>query len=160
MSDLHEPGPGTLIGGQYLVDPNRQLPDAGGGVVAFAASSARAGSSPLMALRVDRYAPARPRPLYNLTTKVDGLLNPLAHGLGPPIDGQPAWYVICQAPSGPPVSSALRPWTETALLEFVMRPIAAVLEQLRSRGITHRAIRPNNIFQGEPNRPVTLGAAW
>ncbi|HEX3990400.1 MAG TPA: hypothetical protein VHX39_04425 [Acetobacteraceae bacterium] len=160
MSDLHEPGPGTLIGGQYLVDPTKQIPDAGGGVAAFAVSSARAGSSPLMALRVDRHAPARPRPVYNLTTKVDGLLNPLAHGLGPPIDGQPAWYVICQAPSGPPVSSALRPWTETALIEFVMRPIAAVLEQLQSRGITHRAIRPSNIFQGEPNRPVTLGAAW
>ncbi len=41
-----------------------------------------------------------------------------------------------------------------------MRPIAAVLEQLQARGVTHRGIRPNNVFQAQPNRPVTLGAAW
>ena len=160
MSDFREPDSGTLIGGQYLVDVTRRLPDAGGGVAAFAVSSSRASSSPLMALRVDRHAPARPRPLYNLATGVDGLLNPLAYGIGPPIDSQPAWYVICQAPSGQPISSVLQPWPENTLIDFVMRPIAAVLEQLQTRGITHRGIRPNNVFHGQPNRPVTLGAAW
>ena len=160
MSDLREPDPATLINGQYLVDVTRQLPDAGGGVTAFAAISLRASSPPLMALRVDRHAPARPRPLYNLTAAVDGLLTPVAYGIGPPIDGQPAWYVICRAPAGPPVSQGLRPWPETALIDFVMRPIAAVLEQLQTRGITYRGIRPNNVFQAQPNRPVTLGAAW
>jgi len=160
MADLREPDADTLIGGQYRVDVTRQLPDAGGGITAFAVSSFRATSSPLMALRVERHAPARPRPLYNLATGVDGLLNPIAYGIGPPIDGQPAWYVICQAPSGPPVSHGLRPWPESALIDFVLRPIAAVLEQLQTRGITHRGIRPNNVFQPQPNRPVTLGAAW
>jgi eukaryotic-like serine/threonine-protein kinase len=159
MSELREQA-GDLVGGQYLVDLTKRLPDAGGGVAAFAARSLRTESSTLMALRVDRHAPARPRPLHNLVAQVDGLLTPLAHGLGPPIDGLPAWYVICQAPTGPPVSSGLRPWSETTLIEYVMRPIAAVLEQLQSRGITHRAIRPNNVFQSQPNRPVTLGAAW
>jgi eukaryotic-like serine/threonine-protein kinase len=160
MADLPEQNSGTLIGGQYLVDVTRRLPDAGGGVMAFAASSLRTSAFPLMALRVDRHAPARPRTLHNLVTRVEGLLTPLAHGIGPPIDGQAAWFVICQAPAGSPVSSGLRPWPETTLIEFVMRPIAAVLEQLQARGITHRGIRPNNVFQIQPNRPVTLGAAW
>ncbi len=159
MSDTREAASGTLVAGQYLVDITKPLADAGGGVAAFAASSSRAGA-PLMALRVDRHAPARPRPLHNLVNGVEGLLIPLAQGIGPPIDGQPAWYVICQAPSGPPVSIGLRPWTESTLIDLVMRPIAAVLEQLQTRGITHRGIRPNNVFRGPPNRPVILGAAW
>jgi eukaryotic-like serine/threonine-protein kinase len=159
MSDLRDTDSSTLIGGQYQVDVTRQLPDAGGGIRAFPVSSSRTTSSPLMALRAERHAPARPRPLYNLPA-VDGLLTPVAHGLGPPIDDQPAWFVICQAPSGPPVSHDLRPWPEMALIDLVMRPIAAVLEQLQTRGITHRGIRPNNVFQAQPNRPVTLGAAW
>ena len=160
MADLHEPDSGSLIGGQYQVDITRQLPDAGGGIAAFAVNSFRGTSSPLMALRVERHAPARPRPLYNLTTGMEGLLTPLAYGIGPPIDGQAAWYVICQAPAGPPVSHGLRPWPENALIDHVLRPIATVLEQLHTRGITHRGIRPNNVFQAQPHRPVTLGAAW
>jgi hypothetical protein len=98
--------------------------------------------------------------MHALAAGVEGLLTPVAHGLGPSIDGHPAWFVICRAPSGPPVSSGLRPWPEAMLIEFVMRPIAAVLEQLLSRGITHRAIRPNNVFHSPPHGPVILGAAW
>lgn len=160
MSDRNGPDPAFLVAGHYSVDVTRGLPDAGGGIPAYAASGRRGGDLPLMALRVDRRAPARPRPLHGLVAGIEGLLTPLAHGNGPPIDGQPGWYVICQAPPGPPVSSAPRPWTEPHIIEFVLRPIAAVLEQLHSLGMTHRAIRPNNVFQGQPNRPVTLGAAW
>ncbi len=121
----------------------------------------RNGPSPLMALRVERHAPARPRPLYNLATGVDGLLTPLAYGIGPPIDGQPAWYVICQAPSGPPVSHGLRPWPEARTDRF------RVAADRRSAGATadHAAspivgFVPTTSFNGQPNRPVTLGAAW
>jgi len=160
MSDRHEPGPAVLVGGEYMVDLTRPLPDAGGGVAAFVATGRRASTDSLMALAVDRRVPARPRALYPGIVGIEGLLTPLAHGGGPPIDGRPAWFVICRAPSGPPVSSALRPWPEATLIEFVMRPIAAILEQLQERGVTHRAIRPNNVFQGRPHGPVTLGAAW
>ena len=113
-----------------------------------------------MALRVDRHVPARPRPLHMFAAGIEGLLTPLAHGIGPPIDGQPAWYVICEAPPGPVVSASPRPWPEPVLIEHVLRPIAIVLDQLQTRGLTHRAIRPNNVFHGPPNGPVTLGAAW
>lgn len=138
----------------------KRLPDAGGGVPAFAASGRRANTPPMMALRVQRDAPARPRTLQSVAARIDGLLTPVAHGIGPPIDGQPGWYVICEAPSGPPLSSGLRPWPESSLIDLVLRPIALMLEQLQIRGTTHRGIRPNNIFHGLPNRPVTLGAAW
>jgi hypothetical protein len=142
MSDHPGSDPRALAGGQYLIDVARRLPDLGGGITAYAASSRRPGDLSLMALRVDRRAPVRPRALHTLNAGIDGLSTPVAHGLGPPVDGQQAWYVICHAPSGAPLSAGLRPWPEPALIDFVLRPIATVLEQLQSRGITHRAIRP------------------
>ncbi len=160
MSDRTTPDPAALAGGQYLVDVTRPLPDAGGGIPAFAASDRRGNATPLMALKVDRHAPARPRPLTMLVGGIEGLLTPLAHGPGPPIDGQAAWYVICPVPPGTPVSASLRPWPEAQLIELVLRPIALVLEQLQSRGLTHRSIRANNVFQDHASHKVTLGAAW
>jgi hypothetical protein len=160
MSDVPDQDPRSVAGGRFLVDVTKKLPDAGGGIAAFAATGRRLDAAPMMALRVRRDAPARARALQSLASGIDGLLTPIAHGIGPPIDGQSAWYVICQAPSGPPLSSGLRPWPEASLIELVLRPIAQMLEQLQVRGMTHRGIRPNNVFHGQPNRPVTLGAAW
>jgi hypothetical protein len=146
--------------GHFAVDVTRPLPDAGGGLPAFAATDRRGGNVPLMAIRVDRHAPVRARALQMLTVGIDGLLTPLAQGLGPPVEGKAAWFVICHAPPGPPVSTSLRPWPEAALIEHVLGPIVRVLEQLHTRGQTHRGIRPNNVFLGERSNAITLGAAW
>lgn len=149
------------VGGHYLVDVNAPLPDAGGGLPVFAATDRRGpGRGSAMAFRVTRHAPVRARALQTVFTGIEGMLLPLAHGLGPPLDGQDAFYVICQAPAGPPVSADPRPWPEAALLDRVLRPIAGLLEDLHNRGLTHRAIRPNNVFLAAANHPLTLGAAW
>ena len=42
----------------------------------------------------------------------------------------------------------------------MLRPAAHVLEHLQGRGITHRGIRLDNVFQSAPGQPVVLGAAW
>jgi eukaryotic-like serine/threonine-protein kinase len=160
MSGRAEPESRGLIAGLYHVDLTRPLPDLGGGIPAYVATSRRVGVGALMALSVDRHAPYRPMAATPMSASIEGLANPLGHGAGPPIDGRPAWYVICEAPPGQPVSANLRPWPEQAVIECALRPIAAVLDQLQARGVTHRAIRPNNIFQTQPDRPVTLGAAW
>ena len=149
-----------MIGTHYEVDPAHPLPDAGGGIPAFAAIDRRGGTRPLMALRVDRHAPARPRALHALTAPIDGLLGPLAHGTGPAPEGGEAGYVICPAPTGPSLAATLRVWPEAAILDQVLRPIARILDQLHKAGLTHRAIRPNNVFLDAPNRPIALGAAW
>ena len=149
-----------LIGGHFSVDVTRPLPDLGGGLPAYAATSQRMGDAGFLALRMDRFAPANALAGQLPATGIEGLALPQAHGIGPPIGQDPAYFVIVPAPGGEPLSANPRPWTETAIIEFALRPIARILEELRQRGLTHRAIRPNNVFQSAPNRPVTLGTAW
>jgi hypothetical protein len=148
-----------LIGGQYAVDLARRMDWAGGGVPAFAATDRATGSAAFMALQATPRFPPRAGALKALSGPIEGLLTPLAHGPGPGPAGEATYYVICPAPSGPPLAGSHDPWPEHALLEQVLRPATLALEQLQRDGVTHRAIRPDNMFH-RPGQPVELGAAW
>ncbi len=146
--------------GQYDIDTARPLPQVGGGLPTFAARNRGTGHGGLMALLVARDAPARPMALRDLIgAKIENLATPLAHQNGP-ASGSAAYYVICPAPAGRPLSLLTRPWSEPVIIGQVLRPIAQILVELEQRRITHRAIRPNNVFESQSNLPVTLGAAW
>lgn len=56
--------------------------------------------------------------------------------------------------------SRKRPWPDAELLDCVLRPAAHVLVHLQARGMTHRGIRLDNVFQSAPGQPVVLGTAW
>jgi len=153
-SQFHDPADGY-----YAVHPEQPLPLAGGGLDAFAATDRRSPGVPLMAVRIARTAPARPRPLQALTARVENLLVPLAL-LNAGAGEDSAGYVICPAPAGKPLSTVARPLAEPLLIDQVLRPVAQVLETLAARGLTHRGIRPSNVFVARGGRPVTLGCAW
>ncbi len=78
----------------------------------------------------------------------------------PPIRRRRSTDIICRAPLGPAVGSVPRSWGEAELLDCLLRPAAQALVALAARGVTHRAIRPGNVFQAAPGQPVTLGQAW
>ncbi len=151
----------ALIAGRYVVEVGRPLPPVGG-LPAFAATDQNTGRTDLMAIRVQRHLPPRPRALQALTVPIDGLLTPLVHGIAaaPGGSGEQAYYVICLAPPGPSLMVRTHPWSESELLECVLRPTALVLEQMQARGVTHRGIRLDNVFQQRPGQPVVLGSAW
>jgi eukaryotic-like serine/threonine-protein kinase len=151
----------TLIAGRYAVDTSQILLDAGGGIPAYLARDRLAADGKRVALAVSRDASPRARALNILVDPIDNLMVPLGHGLAPFPGGKgEGYFVVCSPPPGPPVSSQLNPWPEKALMELVLRPVVRVLDVLHSRKLTHRAIRPNNVFQAAPGQPVTLGAAW
>ena len=108
-----------------------------------------------MAIQLHRQKPPRPRAFQALAAPIEDLLTPLAHG---PVGD--ACYAICPAPPGASVLSRSRPWPEAELLECVLRPAAHMLEHLQARGMTHRGIRPDNVFQGAPGQPVVFGPCW
>jgi len=151
----------SLIGGRFAVDVAHPLPDAGGGLPAYPAADRLMPSVRRVALAVSRDASPRAKALLMLGDSIDNLMVPLGHGPAPAPGGQgQGYYVVCTAPPGPPLSASLTPWTEGALIDHVLRPAAQVLQILQNRGLTHRAIRLNNVFQSLPGQPVTLGAAW
>jgi hypothetical protein len=162
MANPAPPRPGVaLIADRYAVEVGRPLP-AVGGLAAFAAVDQSTGRTDLMAIQVQRHLPPRPRALQALSVPIDGLLTPLAHGItaAQPGSAEEACYVICLAPPGPSLLARPRPWPEAELLECVLRPAALVLEQMQARGVTHRGIRLDNVFQPRPGQLVVLGSAW
>lgn len=155
----------NLIGGCYAIDFQQKLDAAGGGLPAYAAIDRRHGRAGLMAVEARPQAPPRAQALATLAqTRIDGVLLPLAHGPAAPPGQPPRWFVISPAPPGPPVwadgAARQAPWGEDALLGLLLRPAATVLARLQGRHLSHRAIRPDNLFRARPGEPVTLGLAW
>ncbi len=150
-----------LIAQEYAVEPNRPLHGAGGGLAAFMARHHTAAQSELMAVQVRPGWPPRAGALAHLAAAtIPALLVPLAHGPGPAGNGGEAYYVICRPPPGPSLATPGRSWSEQELIDLVLRPVAAALEGLRAKGMTHRAIRPDNLFSAGPGEPAVLGCAW
>jgi eukaryotic-like serine/threonine-protein kinase len=149
-----------LIAGRYAVDPSRPIQGAGGGVPAYSATDRQTGDTRLIALAVGRHAGPRLSALQVLDRPVDNLMGPLGHGVGPRPDRGQGYYIICAAPPGPALAVGLEPWPEAAVLEQVLRPAAQVLAILHDAELTHRAIRPDNVFAAARGQQVTLGAAW
>ena len=147
--------PSLLIDGQFQVDLATTL-HGGGGLEAFAVLDRHGAATDLMAILSRPTAPARATALAALLGQsIDHLLVPLAHGPAPAPGGTEGWFVISRAP-GPAIWPALRPWSEADLLNLVLRPAAQALDRLQTRRVTHRAIRPDNIFQARAGEPVTL----
>lgn len=143
-----------LIAGQYEVDRARPASPVGG-LPAFAAADRASGRTDLIAIQVQRQFSARSRVIQALATPIDGLLAPVAYG-----SAGDACYTVATAPPGPNLLARTGAWSELELLECVLRPIAHVLEHLQERGITHRNIRLDNVFQTAPGQPVVLGVCW
>lgn len=150
-----------LIAGRYAVEADRPMPMAGGGVPAFAAQDRYVADAPHVALAVTRHLAPRLWVTELLREPVENLMTPLAHGLAalPDRKGE-GYFVICPSPLGPPLSTSRERWSDRALLECVLRPIAQILDLLHQNRLTHRAIRLNNVFQHAAGQPVMLGAAW
>ena len=154
-----------MIAGQYTVDLTQPIPGAGGGMDAFAVKHRGDSRSGLMAVLSHPLALPRGTALNALaSTQVDHLLTPVAHGLDIGPGGMPGWFVICPLPPGPAIwpagATTVRPWTEAELLMYLLRPAAIALAQLHASHLTHRAIRPDNIFRAAPGETITLGNAW
>jgi len=158
--------PEPLIAGRYGVETSRPLPGAAAGLPAFVATDQREGRAGLMAVQVDTAAPPRAGVFSTLADFPDPrLLIPLAYGPAQGADERPTWFLICSAPPGPALwplgAESIRPWGETELVGRLLRPLAAVLAALEARRLTHRALRPHNLFvDSTPGAPVVLGCAW
>ena len=103
-----------LVADYYDVETSRKLAPVGG-LASFGVTDRLAGRTDLMAIQLDRRLPPRPRALQVLTTPIEGLLTPVAHG-----QAREASYIVCLKPPGPSVQTRGRPWPEGELLACVL----------------------------------------
>ncbi len=150
----------TVIDGRYDILFAQPLPGAGAGLPAFTVTDRENASAALMAVECRPGAPPRGRAIAALSAEpLDSVLSPLAHGPAARPDGKRGYFVVCRAPPGPSLE-APRAWDETEIVQALLRPVAHALEGLRRLRLTHRALRPANLFQAAPGSPVALGCAW
>jgi hypothetical protein len=148
------------IAGHYRLDP-AQAPRSVGGLRAFAAADQRDPAPKLIAVQVRPDLPPRPRLLAARgMVPVPHAMMAVDHGPGRDPGGQAAWFVLCLAPPGPALSVAPAVWSEGEALRCLLVPAATALCAMAERGLTHRAIRPDNVFRAGAGEPVTLGPCW
>lgn len=156
----------TGAGGEdgYVIDSTQAVAWAGAGLPAYAAARGDGPQGEFVAIMAAPRAPTRAQAIGLLTgTPAAGVMSPVWEGRAAGPRGEPAWFVVCTAPPGPPVWDETQPpapWSESELLHTLLQPIAAALALLQARRVTHRAIRPSNLFHARHGDPVTLGAAW
>ena len=149
-----------LIAGFYRIDPTRQAPTLQGGCRALAVTDRRDPSTPLIAIEAKPDQPVRPRiTLARSGLPVPHAVLPVDYGPGTDLAGRPGWFAIGEMPPGAPIGLDT-PWHEAELIACVLAPAAAALAALQLRGLTHRAINPDNLFRTAPREPVTLGPFW
>ncbi len=149
-----------LIAGFYRIDPAHHVPTLQGGFRAHAVTDRRDPATPLIAIEAKLDQPVRPRiTLARSGIPVPHAVLPVDYGPGTDLAGRPGWFAVGEAPPGTPVGLAT-PWREAELLTCVLAPAAAALAALQQRGLTHRAINPDNLFRVGVRDPVTLGPFW
>jgi len=149
------------IAGHYRLDPAQPSARSVGGLRAFAATDERDPVRKLIALQLRPDLPARPRWLAPQgAVPVEHAMMALDHGPGRDPGGQPCWFVLCPAPPGPALSVAPAVWGEAEALRCLLVPAAGALCALAERGLTHRAIRPDNVFRAAAGEKATLGPCW
>ena len=106
----------------------------------------------LAALPVSLAAP--PHPWLDVLQRLSlpGVVLPVARHVAHGID-----WILCPRPGGPPLGTD-GPLDEQTLLKHVLRPAAALLLRLGAERLTHRAIRPGNLFATPAG--TQLGPFW
>lgn len=138
------------IDGRYVVDATHRLADLAH-CPTFAAHDSLAANATVVALAPGAFAPARPDAQKMARMRSPHLLT--THILD---DSTGSVWIICDAPPGPSLVESSG-WSENAVLERLIEPLATVLHAFREAGFRHRAIRPDNVFDPGGRFPVRLG---
>lgn len=146
--------------GEWTVSLDRKVPALSGRLPAFAARHASGRRGFALACRPD--LPPRLSALALLgQTNIEGVILPQA--LLParlPGDARDSLLAVLALPPGPPILSAAsrcRPWSETELVHDLLHPVARALAGLAALGLTHRAVRVENLFRSRDGGAVVLG---
>ena len=159
--------PVAVVADRFEVQPGMPLPDLGHGHArAFAARDLQDPEAAVYALVLAPELPSRESALLALKGigRTD-IVEPLAwQPTYWPVSEQIQPVLILARPPGRPLMPALgdpiAPWPLRRLVDDVMVPLGRVLQELSDLRITHRNIRPTNLFQDSAGTRVVLGECF
>lgn len=123
--------------------------------IAYRAELVSDKNRPLMALICDPHLPVRADKILTLRTlETRMLLKPHDWGVSDwPIENRRCPIVIVDRPLGsrvmPSLDARMRPMNEDLVARLLIRPAAEFLELIANQNLTHRAIRPDNVFYSD-----------
>lgn len=158
-------GSPVVLRERYQIFPGTPLPELNAGTAqAFLAKDRRDGERALFALVVRPGYPARLNVMRALKgVECPGLMPLLEWGVTDwPPAGRKVMAVVYETPLGGRIADDLkadfRRIDESDMVRKVVAPVVAALGEMRSHGVTHRAIRPTNMFWATPAKDrVVLG---
>jgi len=161
------PGDGILFASRYHIQPGVILPHlCTSSARAYAAVDAEEPGKSLYALVLDRGIPARHSAIVNAKGIVhEALAKPLRWGRVAWDDkGREEIVIILPQPSGPPLMPSLeatiQPWLVRELKRDFLTPILDLLRRMHDERVTHRNIRPTNLFRNVDDGMVTSGQVY
>ncbi|MCH4091541.1 hypothetical protein [Acetobacter sp.] len=140
------------IDGRYVINPDHKLPDFVN-CPSYQVKDTVSPTTELLALAPSALLPPQASAAVIAKIRVPNLLPVRSFN-----DATGSLWILCDAPPGNPLSDG-GTWTETAVLERVIVPIASILHAYNEAGVTHRAIRPDNVFDAGGRSAVCLGPA-
>ena len=167
MANGQQKGAGTpaVLKDRYNIYPGQALPEfATGTAQAFGAEDMRAISKPMVALLVKPGIPYRAEQLAILKgIETPGIMSLVDFGVidWPPIHRK-VMAIIYQRPLGGRVMTDMdaefRRVEDNELIRKAVKPMAAALHELASHNVTHRAVRPTNMYWATPEKEtIVLG---
>lgn len=167
MANEQQKGSGTPVPlrERYQIFPGSPLPDLNSpSAQAFLAEDKRDPNRQVFALIVRPGFPARTNAMRLLKgVQNPGLMTLLEWGVTdwPPANRK-VMAVVYERPTGGRITSAItqdfRRIDESDVVRKVITPLSTALKELRGLGLTHRAIRPTNMFWASPEKDrIVLG---
>ncbi|SBV96924.1 Serine/threonine protein kinase [uncultured Alphaproteobacteria bacterium] len=147
---------------RYTVYPGRPLPDLNSPNALAYAVEDRRGGRPLFALALSPDLPVRLATIQSMRgQQFSSVLALIDYGFAfwQPL-GRETMIVLFERPSGGRLVASLdetfQPLSDPDYQKIILRPLVQGMEELKGRGVVHRAIRPTNIFfmDAERTRPV------
>lgn len=147
---------------RYTIHPGRPLPDLNSPNALAYAVEDRRGGRPLFALALAPDLPVRLATIQSMRgQQFASVLALIDYGFAywPPL-GRETVIVLFERPSGGRLIASLEetfhPLSDPDYQKIILRPLVQGMEELKGRGVVHRAIRPTNIFfmDAERTRPV------
>lgn len=153
-----------LIAGHYELDAARPALQIAGRR-GYEVLDRREAGKRLVALAVEPYKPMRSAFLTRAVGGVPNAMMPVDQGPGLDPGGTSCWFVLCLPPPGGSIASQMGgmqggAWPESEIITALLLPAAAALKALAEQGLTHRAIRPGNVFRAGRGEKAVLGPCW